>query len=71
VLHVGKKNGRNYNIVTAPDPWVAKMIVHHSKPGGWYELVFDGKDGWLVCRTVTFNVALIQRYTYFCFEDKY
>ena len=50
VFQVGKKNGWNYNIVTTPDPWVAKMIFHHSKPGG-AELVFDGKDGLLVCRT--------------------
>ena len=48
VLHVGKKIGQNYNIVTTPDPWVAKMIFHHSKPGGGPELVFDGKDGLLV-----------------------
>ena len=34
VSHVGKKIGQNYNIVTTPDPWVAKMIFHHSKPGG-------------------------------------
>jgi len=69
VFHVGKKNGKSYNIVTAPDPWAAKMIFHHSKPGRLAELVFDGKDGWLVCRTVTFNVALIQRYTYLSFDE--
>ena len=36
------------------------MIFNHSKPGeGVVELVFDGKNGWLVCRTLTY-VALIR-----------
>ena len=71
VSHVGKKIGQNYNIVTTPDPWVAKMIFHHSKPGGGLSQFLMGRMvGQFVVRTMT-NVALVQRYTYCCFEDKY